>query len=214
VTELDSWNFDKIVDGSKAVLVWVYNAQAPGSYQQTAAMKRLGERFSQVNSGFLCKVDAVSHPQLAERLRVQTGVLFFPPGELTPVKYSGQIASSELADFIEGNTKLLKHGQVEKMGPYARRFMAARGSNARRMRTKVVREASSLSIDHSELRASRKHAEEYVKVMKKITEHGDDWLMSEIARLKRLASNKHNSSHKLVELRALKKIQRQAGDIA
>ena len=49
--------------------------------------------------------------------------------------------------------------------------------------------------------------------MKKITEHGDDWLMSEIARLKRLASNKHNSSHKLVELRARLNILREFQNI-
>jgi len=57
--------------------------------------------------------------------------------------------------------------------------------------------------------AQLKHAQQYVKVMKKITAHGDDWLQTEIARLTRLSESGSNSGVKFAEFRARLNILRE-----
>jgi len=109
VTVLVGTTFEKIVmDESKDVLVEFYAPWCGHCKQLAPIYDELGEKFANVNSVVIAKMDAtaneVDHPEV--NVQGFPTILFFPAGEKHAVSYDGSRDLDGFVDFLKDNAKV------------------------------------------------------------------------------------------------------------
>ncbi|KAI9224193.1 thioredoxin-like protein [Blastocladiella britannica] len=109
VVQLEPANFDKVVDGSKNVLVKFYADWCGHCKSLAPTFEELGDAFSHAqDSVVIAKVNADTHRELGSRFGVQgfPTLKWFPKGSTTPEEYNGGRTLDDLASYIQGKTSV------------------------------------------------------------------------------------------------------------
>lgn len=199
IVTLDTFTFDKVVDGSKHVLV-KFDKEYPYGESEDA-FKEFGEMVAALKqSEFLIAEVGIQeygddkyNEALRDRFGVSTTVddypvvMLFKKGEKTPVKFSGSVKADALARFVktEGGVWIGLPGCLESFDKLAERFTAAQDKKA------ILQEAEKAaeSVVQPDQQRSVKY---YMSVMKKIIEKGDaaTFIKGEMERLETLLDSK------------------------
>jgi len=115
VVDLTPDNFDKVVDGSKAVFVEFFAPWCGHCKNLAPEYEVVGESFSKESSVVIAKVDADAHKDLGGRFEVHgfPTLKFFPKGgSTTPENYEGGRSAEDIINFI--NNKVGTKIRVKK----------------------------------------------------------------------------------------------------
>ncbi|ORZ38897.1 thioredoxin-like protein [Catenaria anguillulae PL171] len=109
VVDLTPDNFDKVVDGSKHVLVEFYAPWCGHCKSLAPTYEELGTAYKHAaNQVVIAKVDADAHKELGTRFGVQgfPTLKWFAKGSKTPEDYTGGRSIDDFATFIQSKTSL------------------------------------------------------------------------------------------------------------
>jgi len=115
VVDLDSSNFDSVVDGSKAAFVEFFAPWCGHCKHLAPEYEIVGDAFERLKDQVvIAKVDADEHKELGSRFDVHgfPTLKFFPKGSLTPEAYDGGRTADDIIQFI--NNKAGTNARVKK----------------------------------------------------------------------------------------------------
>lgn len=186
--QLDSYSFEKVVSKFKAAVVKIDVAYPYGDKH---------EQFGKMSAALSSNPDILvaevgvkdygdkENVNIAERYKVVKEdypvLLLFLKGEAEPIRYKGEFVLEHMQRFVSSTSGLWVGlpGCLEAFDGLAKRFMATTSSSDRK---EILRQAED-EWDKVSLGSERKSAEVYVKVMRKMIEKGDGFLMSELSRV-------------------------------
>jgi len=183
ILELDDVSWDRIVDGSKPVLV----AFQEFSWKDPTDYEKVSEEFKGSNV-IVAKVDCSANEDLKKRFGIDktpTFKFFAVNQKDSPLSYAGGEAPAELIDFV----RVQLNPQLQELKNLAVEFMKSAAD-----RTKLTKKATEL-IDKL-TGPDQEYAKFYLASMKKISEKGNDFVASEKERLNGLISNKATGEKK------------------
>jgi len=187
IIELDEISWDRIVDGSKPVLVVFteFSWKDPTDYEKVSA------EFKDTKV-IIAKVDGGSNDELKKRFGVETfpTFKFFPVGHKdTPLSYSGAESAAEVIDFI----RVQLNPKLQDLKDMAASFL---GKNAAE-RQAIQKKASDL-VDTLQ-GGDQEYGKFYLASFKKVAEKGEEFLKAEKERLGGLVDNKATTDKKKSE---------------
>jgi len=190
VKVLTNDNFDSIVlDPTKNVLVEFYAPWCGHCKNLEPVYDKVGATFANEQNCVVAKVDADSEKDLKTRFGISgfPTIKFFSKTNKEGEKYQGGRSEENFIDFLNekcGTNRVVgggideKAGLVDEFNVLAERFVndvSARDATLSEMEKEIESNP-----------AEKKTAEYYLKVMKKITEKGDGYVETEIARLDKI----------------------------
>jgi len=187
VLELDKDNFDKIVDGSKNVLVEFVEY----SWKDSQSYDTVGEEFSARKDILVAKIATHDNPEFKTRFAIvnEPAVKWFPKGSTTPIDFMGDVSTTnkesakDIIQFVNSNLS----PQMQDLTSLAKRFV-------NNPTAELVQEATHLT---SQLDAAYKDfGTTFLSVMTKIQERGASYPVKERTRLNTLIQNKSTKKDK------------------
>merc|ERR1719399_1403633 len=193
---LDTYTFDKIVDGSRDVLVKFDQEYAYGDKED--AFKALCKTVGPLKGGTLIAEVGVQdygdkeNQNVAERFGASKDdfpvyKLFKKGGDVAkPVSYAGEKTEAALSQFLKAETGLYigLPGNLEAFDKLATGFLGAGGTV---MTARLAEAEAALAAVSTDDAAS---AKAYIKIMKRVQEKGVGFVEGEAKRVKKLMSGK------------------------
>jgi len=205
VLTLDSWTFDKIVDGSRNVLVKFDKEYAYGTPEDEFKefAKRVGEMEKSKHDLLVAEVGKTDYGEkknsdLHERFDIQSDDFpvfkLFKKGSTEPITFSDTVDVANLSLFakLQAGVFVGVPGCLEKFDNIVEVFMSQKSD--KKSREKLLSRAVTLQQQQSE--DSVDSAKAYVRTMKKIIENGDAFVDTEISRVKKLKDAKLSDKKK------------------
>jgi len=192
VKVLNNDNFDGIaLDKSKDVLVEFYAPWCGHCKRLEPVYDQVGKTFANEKNCVVAKVDADQEKDLGSRFGISgfPTIKFFPKNNKEGEEYNGGRSEQDFIDFLNEKcgTNRVAGGGIDDQAGVVAEFSA--------LAEKFVTDAESRAATQEELVAAvegkpeeKKAGDYYVKVMKKITEKGDGYVATEIARLEKILS--------------------------
>lgn len=209
VLSLDTWTFDKVVDGSKNVLVKFDKEYAYGTPEDEFKefAKMVGEMGKQSSGLVVAEVGKQDYgdkknSDLHERFDIESEefpvLKLFKKGSREPVSFSDEVNRDNLSLFVRSQAGIWIGipGCLEEFDKLAEKFMKSESKS----RDKYLNEATILldGLDAD----STDSGKAYVRIMKKVIKEGDSWVEKEISRVTKLKDGKvSEQKKKLFELR-------------
>lgn len=202
VLDLDSWTFDKVIDGTRTALVKFDKNYADGASEDEFKefAKRVGEMGKQSADLLVAEVGKTDYMQkknfdLHERFGVQSDDLpvfkLFKKGSLEPVSFKDTVDAQNLSRFVlsEAGVWIGTVGCLEKFDKLMTNFMEQKDK-----RETILSEATSLQkgMDKNYFDS----AKTYIRIMKKIMRDGDSFIKTEIKRVEKLKEGKLSDAKK------------------
>eukprot|EP01062_Namystynia_karyoxenos_P027989 TRINITY_DN212_c1_g1_i2.p2 TRINITY_DN212_c1_g1~~TRINITY_DN212_c1_g1_i2.p2 ORF type:complete len:239 (+),score=118.63 TRINITY_DN212_c1_g1_i2:76-792(+) len=193
VITIDTFSFDKIVDGSRNVLV-KFDKEYPYGDKEDA-FKKFAESVVHIDGLLIAEVGVQEYgdDKYNEKLRDRFGVKnedfpafrLFKAGEAEPTVFKDDVKADSLARFVRAHAGVYigLPGCIEALDRLAEKYMSP-GAN----KDAVLAEAEAALASASE--QDKDGAKYYVSVMKKIKANGDGVVEGETARLKKLKDSK------------------------
>ncbi len=196
VKVLDDSNFDKVVDGSKNVLVEFYAPWCGHCKSLTPKYDELARIYQSEPDVVVAKVDADQHKTLGSRFEVKgfPTIKFFPKGSKTPEEYNG---AREVADFVTflnskaGTARLAAGGLAATAGRIAALDALAKQLVAKTKKTVAAEiKAAAAALTGLEKTA----ADFYHLVATKVETEGADFVAKQKSRIAGLLQKKDSVS--------------------
>jgi len=187
VIELDNVSWDRIVDGSKPVLV----AFTEFSWKDPTDYEKVSEEFQHSNV-IVAKVDVSSNEELKKKFNLESypTFSFFPVGKKdSPLAYSGAESASELIDFV----RVQLNPKLQELKNLAAEFLEKTGD----ARDAIQKKATAI-IDKLE-GSDQEYGKFFLASFKKVAEKGADFIKAEKERLNGLIGNKATTEKKKSE---------------
>lgn len=193
---LDSLTFDKIVDGSRPVLVKFDKEYPYGEKEDTfkALCKTVGPLKADLLIGEVGVQDFgdKQNDDVRERFNVDKDKFpvykLFKKGAPTdaPVEFTGDVTETALLAFLKAETGLYigLPGNIESMDKLAQGFLSADTTSAKERLASA--EAALDAVSSAEKDSARK----YVKIMKRVIDMGASYIEQETQRVKKLQGGK------------------------
>jgi len=193
VKVLTNDNFDGIaLDKSKDVLVEFYAPWCGHCKSLEPTYNKVGKTFANEKNCVVAKVDADHEKELGTRFGISgfPTIKFFPKNNKAGEEYNGGRSEQDFIDFLNEKcgTNRVAGGGIDDQAGLVADFDA--------LAAKFVTDPESRASTQEELEKAVEGAPEedkkagayYIKVMKKITEKGDGYVATEIARLEKILS--------------------------
>lgn len=192
VKVLDNDNFDGIaLDKSKDVLVEFYAPWCGHCKRLEPVFEKVGKTFGNEKNCVVAKVDADKEKDLGSRFGISgfPTIKFFPKNNKEGEEYNGGRSEQDFIDYLNEKcgTNRVAGGGVDDQAGIVAEFNA--------FAEKFVTDSASRAATLEEMQAAvdgkpeeKKSGDYYVKVMKKITDKGDGYVATEIARLEKILS--------------------------
>lgn len=193
VKVLTNDNFDGIaLDKSKDVLVEFYAPWCGHCKSLEPTYNKVGKTFANEKNCVVAKVDADHEKELGTRFGISgfPTIKFFPKNNKEGEEYNGGRSEQDFIDFLNEKcgTNRIAGGGIDDQAGLVADFDA--------LAAKFVTDPESRASTQEELEKAVEGASEedkkagayYIKVMKKITEKGDGYVATEIARLEKILS--------------------------
>jgi len=193
VKVLNNDNFDGIaLDKSKDVLVEFYAPWCGHCKALEPVYEKVAKTFATEKNCIVAKVDADHEKDLGSRFGISgfPTIKFFPKNNKAGEEYNGGRSEQDFIDFLNekcGTNRVSGGGIDDQAGlvadfdAFAEKFVTDPDSRAA-----TQEELEKAFVGKSE--EDKKAGAYYVKVMKKITEKGDAYVATEIARLEKILS--------------------------
>jgi protein disulfide-isomerase A6 len=202
-------NFDKVVDGSKNVLVEFYAPWCGHCKSLAPKYEKVAAAFAREPNVVVAKVDADKHKDLGGRFEV-TGfptIKFFPKGNKAGEPYNGGREEQDFVNFLneKAGTQRQATGLLNESAGKLHQFdKLIPLFQDKATRKDAIEKAKEVAANIKE-----KAATLYVKIMEKIDameQAGKDYVTEEIARLEKLIDGKSMSEDKIDEFSVRKNI--------
>jgi len=193
VKVLTNDNFDGIaLDKSKDVLVEFYAPWCGHCKSLEPTYNKVGKTFANEKNCVVAKVDADHEKELGTRFGISgfPTIKFFPKNNKAGEEYNGGRSEQDFIDFLNEKcgTNRVAGGGIDDQAGLVADFDA--------LAAKFVTDPESRASTQEELEKAVEGAPEedkkagayYIKVTKKITEKGDGYVATEIARLEKILS--------------------------
>jgi len=110
VHELNSNNFNSVVDGSNNVLVEFYAPWCGHCKNLEAEYERVGKTFSKKDNVIIARIDGTDHRSLMDKYNVRgyPTLKWFPKGSTEPDEFDGKRTGEGIVEFINTRTGLTK----------------------------------------------------------------------------------------------------------
>ncbi|GMK57259.1 hypothetical protein CspeluHIS016_0400930 [Cutaneotrichosporon spelunceum] len=208
---LDGSNFDKVVDGSKNVLVAFTAPWCGHCKNMKPAYERVATAFANEKDVVVAQVNAddMSNKPIAQRYEIRSfpTIKFFPKGSKEPVAYNEGRSEQQFVDYLNAqcgtqrtSSGLLNDaaGKIKELDELAQKYWAELPS-----REEIYEKAKEYVSTHSaevdeRLRTAGAY---YVRAMERIKAKGDAWVAKEQARLSNLLSSSSLADTKLDEIK-------------
>mmetsp|Transcript_27918 Transcript_27918/g.61277 ORF Transcript_27918/g.61277 Transcript_27918/m.61277 type:complete len:250 (-) Transcript_27918:220-969(-) len=203
VQDLTPDNFDKIVNGAKAVLIEFYAPWCGHCKRMTPEYKKLGEL---VNSNpklkgrvVIAKVNADAHRSLGDKFEVRgfPTIKYLPRGKAptkeNAVDYNQARTAEKFLEYLQEQVASDKgFARVDALADIAKKFKDAADKSAliKEAKAKIAKVAAE----------EKENAELYVKLMEKAVEKGVDYLAKEKSRLEKMLGSGGVHSSKVDEM--------------
>jgi len=193
VKVLTAANFDGIaLDTSKDVLVEFYAPWCGHCKSLEPVYNQVGKTFENEKNCVVAKVDADHERDLGSRFGVSgfPTIKFFPKNNKAGEEYNGGRSEQDFIDFLNKKcgTNRVAGGGIDDQAGLVADFdvLAEIFVTETESRAKTQEEMEKALDGKSE--EDKKAGAYYIKVMKKITEKGDGYVATEIARLEKILS--------------------------
>jgi len=188
VLELCDKTFDKIVDGSRHVVV----AFVEFSYKDQQIWDAVGDEFASADNVLVTKVATRENPDISKRFKLtdqkEPTVKFFPKhGHKFPIEYSGVIDSKQVITFVDQQLS----PQLSELKTLADRFM--------RDHTNVKHVADADKLAKQLTAPHQGFGKQFIATMKHVQTKGIDFVKKEKKRLEGLIDNKSTTKTKKTE---------------
>jgi len=187
VLELDDITFDKIVDGSKDVVVQFVEY----AWKDSHIYEAVGDEFAKRNDLFVTKVATKDNSVLKERFHVEKEpfLLFFHKSAIEhPVQFHGENKAEDIISFI--NAELSP--QMTELKNLAGRFLYTPSASLVSDAEHLVQQ---LHSSHQEF------GKAFLATLRKIQDKGNEWIDKERSRLQNLISSKSTVPAKQAEFK-------------
>jgi len=186
VLELDEINFNKIVDGSKHVLVQFYEF----SWKEIPDFDKVGKHFANNKEILITKVSTTTNKALTEKYGVKEtpAVIFFTKGDSNHYdQYKGRQTFGDVIDFVSFST----NSDLNELKEIAEGFRQSEDQNKdlERIRELVVQ----LPPEYSDV------GKYYLVTLVHVQQGGDPYIAKEKERLERLSAGKSVKPEKAAE---------------
>jgi len=184
VLEIDDVSWDRVVDGSKPILVSFqeYGWKHPKDYEKVS--EELKE-----NKVLVAKIDCSANGDLKTKFGVETypTIKYFPKGETeNPITYTGADSHTEVLDFV----RLQMNPKLQELKKLAVDFVSKIPDQETLLKT-----AEGI-VSTLENAIDKEIGGFYIATMKKIKEKGHEFIDQEITRLKGLIESKSTAEKK------------------
>jgi len=188
VLELDSSNFDKIVDGSRNVLVMF----AEYAWKDSAMLESVGEEFASAKDVLITKIATRDNADIAARFGAEGSVAtikWFAKGTTTGIDYSGDLSSTnkEASKDVIAFVHNAQSPQIQELSRLAKRVADAPAAD---MRSEAEHLIKQLPEQYAEF------GKTFLAVWTKVEEKGKDYPVKERHRLNGLIENKSTKPDK------------------
>ena len=195
VVRLDVYSFDKVVSRFPVSLV---RFDTPYPFGEKAEeYDKVAKELSSTNDLLISDVGVEEfgdkfNLDLAQKFGIEgkddlPRIFLFKKNSLDkPVTFSGDWNAGNIKSFIRSNSnlRLLLEGCVEQLDDLAEKFVAAKDKDSRE---NVMKEATKV-IEELKESKDKTSGDIYIKLMQKVLERGDKFLLSELERVKNLLS--------------------------
>jgi len=186
IIELDELSWDRIVDGSKPVLVSFqeFGWKDPKDYQ------KVSEEFKSAGV-IVAKVDTSKSEELKKQFSISSypTFLFFSKGETSnPVSFTGGEDSNGLIEFVRQQ----QSPALKQLKEWAKEYVSTPTK-----RDSVLKQAEAAVTSLAD--SDKEYGSLYTASMKKIKEKGDDFVTKETERLQGLIDSKSTVEKKKTE---------------
>jgi protein disulfide-isomerase A6 len=217
VVDLTPSNYDQIVmDSNKDVLVEFYAPWCGHCKKLVPEYEKAAQAFQNDQNIVIAKMDADKFKDIPSRYDVKgfPTLKFFPRGSSskTAEEYGGDRTAEGIVGFMNkkaGTSRSVSGllsddaGLVGSLTSVAKRFLAA----AQDARAGLISEGEKAIENLAE--SSKKHADHYIKYMKKIAEKGEDYIETEYNRLTKILGGSNVASDRADDMKVRQNILRQ-----
>jgi len=183
VIELDEYTFDKIVDGSRTVLVQFFEY----SWNEVENLEKIGKEFASNKNVLIAKVNT-KNQKLVEKYAVkETPALFLFTNTDQYELYSGNLFAGDIIDFVALST----NSELRELKRIAEGYQQSKNQEKDAERIKEL--VSQLPSQYADVGAY------YQDTLARVQNQGDTYITNEIARLQKLSSNKYIKPEKAEE---------------
>ncbi|KAI7892658.1 thioredoxin-like protein [Mucor mucedo] len=208
VVELNTKNFHQVaLNPNKNVIVEFYASWCGHCKTLAPIWEKVASTFANEENCVVAKIDADLERDIGTEFDISgfPTIKFFPAGETEPVAYEGGRSEQAFVDFL--NKKCGTHrvvggglepvaGRIHKLDTLAIQFIKDAAA-----REKIQAEAA----QHAKEIGTR-YANYYAKIMEKVSQHGEDFLNTEKARLAKIANSDDVATSKLDDFNIRKNI--------
>lgn len=179
VTELDDITFNKIVDGSRPVLVEFYAPDCTDCQELKIEMESLASSMGPHPDLLLAKIDGEANPVTADKFAKTYPTILFMGKGMSAEVYDGDLTADSLREFLV--ERVGEVGQLKALQSYIDAFNDP--SNFGR-RTEIIAETQSALAGLSPMESEQ--GVWYIKIMNNIVSKGNDYPSNEFSRLMRI----------------------------